>query len=101
MSKIRNTGSKVGDGYVYDYITRDSSGRLRLLTQDCRVNEDGIISSLHDPTDVTDAIDAEDLAIIANEWTLDASHGDPRECIVAPGETLVGHRLTRNEELDA
>jgi type V secretory pathway adhesin AidA len=98
MSKI--AGDNVGDGYVYDYVTVDSSGKLRLFTQECRVNEDGYIVAIHDPVDMTDAIAADDLAARANIWTLDAEHGDPSECIVASGETLVCHNLMRNEELD-
>lgn len=86
----------VGDSYVYDFITRDASGRLRLFTQDCTVNEDGYIQADHDPRDMTNSIDAETLAEWAGEFTLDTSHGDPADCMVAPGETLVGHRLMQS-----
>ena len=99
MSKI--AGNRIGDGYVYDYITHQAGGGLRLFSQDCHVDEDGYIVADGDPVDMTDAVDADDLCKWANTWTLDAKHGDPNDCIVGPGEKLVAHRLMRNEELDA
>lgn len=94
---IKQTGGSVtvGDEYTYDYITRDSSGRLRLFTQDCTVNEDGYVQADDDPLDLTNSVDSETLAEWAGYWTLDTVHGDPADCMVAPGETLVGHRLMR------
>ncbi len=99
MSIIKQTGGsvRVGDEYLYDYITRDDRGALRLFGQSCRVNDDGEVEAAGDPVDLTDSIDARTLAAWAEEWTLDTMHGDPADCIVAPGETLVGHRLERRQ----
>jgi hypothetical protein len=98
MSRI--SGDTVGDGYVYDCIVRDARGRLRLYSQDCHVDENGYIVADHDPVDLTDSVDEDGLAGWANTWTLDSEHGDPGDCIVGPGETLVAHRLMRNAEID-
>jgi len=99
MSRI--SGDNVGDGYVYDYIVRGARGGLRLFSQECHVDEDGYIVADHDPVDLTDSIDEDELCKWANTWTLDADHGDPDDCIVGPDETLVAHRLMRNAEIDA
>ena len=94
---IRQTGGSVnvGDQFIYDYITRDAGGSLRLFTQDCTVHADGYVQADHDPIDLTGSVDSATLAEWAESWTLDKVHGDPADCIVAPGETLVGHRLVR------
>jgi hypothetical protein len=94
---IRQTGGSVtvGDEYNYDFITRDASGSLRFFSQDCIVNEDGYIEADNDPLDLTNSVDSETLAEWAGYWTLDTVHGDPADCMVAPGEMLVGHRLMR------
>ena len=98
MSKISD--ENVGDGYTYEYIVRGANGGLRLMSQDCHVDEDGVIVSDDEPLDMTEAVDADELCRRANTWTLDAEHGDPDDCIVGDGETLVAHRLIRNPELD-
>jgi hypothetical protein len=90
----------IGEGYVYDYITRDESGALHLYSQDCCVGEDGRITADKGPADHTGSIDAETLAEWATQFTLDSEHGDPEDCITDWGHTLVGHRLTRNPEID-
>jgi hypothetical protein len=94
---IKQTGGSVtvGDEYTYDYITQDLSGSLRLFSQACTVNEDGYVQADDDPLDLTNSVDSETLAEWAGYWTLDTVHGDPSDCMVAPGETLVGHRLMR------
>ena len=94
---IRQTGGSVtvGDEYIYEYITRDAGGSLRFFSQDCIVNEDGYIEADNDPLDLTNSFFSEKLAEWAGYWTLDTVHGDPADCMVAPGETLVGHRLMR------
>jgi hypothetical protein len=96
----RLCGDKAGDGYAYDYIMRREDGTLRLYSQVCHVDEDGYIVADDDPMDATDTIDADGLRDRADTWTLDAEHGDPADCIVGPGEELIAHRLSRNEELD-
>ena len=95
-SIIRQTGGSVnvGDKYLYDFITRDNAGNLRFWSQDCVVNEDGYVEAADDPLDLTASIDRETLAAWAEDWTLDTRHGDPADCLVPDGETLVGHRLT-------
>jgi hypothetical protein len=85
----------VGDKYLYDFITRDAGGKLRLWSQDCVVGEDGYVEAADDPLDLTAAVDPETLAAWAGDWTLDTRHGDPADCLTPAGETLVGHRLTR------
>jgi hypothetical protein len=99
-NKGHGAGDKIGAGYDYSYITQAADGRLRLWSQDCYVSEDGTIVADHDPIELTDSIDADTLREWSETFGLDAVHGDPADCIVGPGETLVGHRLTRNEELD-
>jgi hypothetical protein len=100
MNIIRQTGGSVnvGDSYVYDFITRDAGGRLQLWSQECVVNEDGYIEGLDDARDYTNSIDAGRLAEWAEYWTLDTRHGDPADCLVPEGSTLVGHRLHREGE---
>jgi len=95
-SIIRQAGGSVnvGDKYLYDFITRDGAGNLRLWSQDCVVNEDGYVEAADDPIDLTASVNRETLAAWAEDWTLDARHGDPADCLVPSGETLVGHRLT-------
>lgn len=96
---IRQAGGSVsvGDRYRYDFITRDGGGNLRLWSQDCRVNEDGYVEAADDPLDLTASVDSETLAAWAKWWTLDSRHGDPADCLVPSGETLVGHMLERTE----
>ena len=98
-SIINQTGGSVnvGDEYLYDFITRDAAGRLRLWSQECVVNEDGYVEAQNDPLDLTASVDAETLAEWADDWTLDSRHGDPADCLTPPGETLVGHRLLPSE----
>lgn len=98
-SIIRQTGgsANVGDQYVYDFITRDAAGKLRLWSQDCVVNEDGYVEAVDDPLELTASIDRETLAEWATYWTLDTRHGDPKDCLVPQGETLVGHRMDRKD----
>lgn len=100
-NKSHGAGDKIGAGYVYDYITRTADGRLRLFSQDCHHDAEwGIVSDDGSATELTDSIDAETLREWAEAFGLDPAHGNPDDCLVDDGETLVGHRLTRNEELD-
>lgn len=98
-SIINQTGGSVnvGDEYTYDFITKDESGRLRLWSQNCIVNEDGCVEAQDDPLDLTASVTADTLADWASYWTLDSRHGDPADCMTAPGETLVGHLLARRD----
>jgi hypothetical protein len=97
---IRQTGGSVnvGDSYCYDFITRDATGRLQLWSQECVVNEDGYIEAQDDPLDLTASIDADTLTKWSENWTLDTRHGDPADCLVPEGSTLVAHRLFREGE---
>lgn len=100
MNIIRQTGGSVnvGDSYCYDFITRDATGRLQLWSQECVVNEDGYIEAQDDPLDLTASIDADTLTKWSENWTLDTRHGDPADCLVPEGSTLVAHRLFREGE---
>jgi hypothetical protein len=90
-----------GDGWTYDYITRTPEGVLRLFSQDLHVDEDGVlVAAERDPRDLTDAVDSETLRQWAEAWDLDPTHGNPDDCLVDDGETLVAHKLTANPELD-
>jgi hypothetical protein len=76
VSIIKQTGGSVnvGDEYLYDYITRDDRGTLRLFGQSCRVNDDGEVEAAGDPIDLTGSIDTETLAA----WA--ARHDARRSC---------------------
>lgn len=86
------------DEYTYEYIVRMPDGGLRLYSQECCVDEEGDVVSCDEPVDLTDAIDLDELCVAANSWGLDTEHGNPDDCIVGEGETLVAHRLYRNPE---
>lgn len=82
--------------YVYEWITRDESGRLHLHMQACALNDDGqIIGS--DWISVIDRHSQDAVAAMAASWGLRRRHGDPAETAVEDGHTLIAHRMTRTK----
>ena len=83
-----------GEKYVYEFITRDASGRLHYYTQYCESDEDGIVVSTDEPTDLTPSREQSELERML-EWEvgLDDADLDPDGCVVEDGESLAGHRL--------
>ena len=94
----RFSGEYVGEGYTYDYIVRVPDGGLKLYSQVCYADEDRSIVASDEPVDLTDSIGLDELCDAANTWGLDPEYGNPDDCIVGEGETLVAHRLQRNPE---
>lgn len=99
MSRI--TGQYVGEGYTYDYIVSVRGDGLRLYSQVCFADDDLNIVADGEPVDLTESCDAEQLRGWAAAWDLSAGHGNPSDCVVGDGETLVAHRLERNPEWEA
>ena len=88
------TTREPGEKYIYEFITRDASGRLHYYTQCCESDEDGIVVSTDESMDLTDAKEQSELERML-EWCvgLEDSDLDPADCYVKDGETLAGHRL--------
>ena len=88
------TTREPGEKYVYEFITRDASGRLHYYTQYCESDEDGDVVSTDEPMDLTDAKEQSELERML-EWGVGLEDSDlaPADCDVEDGETLAGHRL--------